>query len=242
MDSQEYDRWGRAIAEGDWLGREPFFQAPLYPYAIAAIYRFVAATPFAVYLFQIAFDVAGLWALARAGQAMVDRRTGLAAAALGALYVPAWFHDVQLLKEGPALATTGFLLWALASARRGERARGWLGAGAVAGALTLLRENLLAGLPVLAALLGSGRAPGGRRGAPRPSCSARRSSSRRSRCATRRSAAASCRRPGRAGSTSGSATTPRPTAPIARSSPGSRSRASSARPRPGSPSKRRGAG
>jgi tetratricopeptide (TPR) repeat protein len=152
MDSQEYDRWARSIAEGDWLGREPFFQAPLYPYAIAAIYRFVAATPFAVYLFQIAFDVAGLWALARAGRAMVDRRTGLAAAALGALYVPAWFHDVQLLKEGPALATTGFLLWALASARRGGRARGWLGAGAVAGVLTLLRENLLVGLPALAAL------------------------------------------------------------------------------------------
>ena len=29
MDSQEYDRWAAAIAAGDWLGREPFFQAPL---------------------------------------------------------------------------------------------------------------------------------------------------------------------------------------------------------------------
>ncbi|HEY3568401.1 MAG TPA: hypothetical protein VGP73_10755, partial [Thermoanaerobaculia bacterium] len=29
MDSQEYDRWARGIAAGDWLGSGVFFQAPL---------------------------------------------------------------------------------------------------------------------------------------------------------------------------------------------------------------------
>src|SRR5690349_10881095 len=37
MDSQEYDRWAQAIAGGNWLGSQVFFQAPLYPYLVAAV-------------------------------------------------------------------------------------------------------------------------------------------------------------------------------------------------------------
>ena len=62
LDSAEYDRWARTLAAGDWLGSEPFFQAPLYPYLIGLVYR-LAATPHAVYLLQIAAAVAGLSAL-----------------------------------------------------------------------------------------------------------------------------------------------------------------------------------
>ena len=30
-DSRGYDAWARQIAAGDWMGREVFYQAPLYP-------------------------------------------------------------------------------------------------------------------------------------------------------------------------------------------------------------------
>ena len=69
LDSQEYDRWARAIAAGDWLGSAPFFQAPLYPYLVALVYASSAAAPLAVYLLQIAVAVLGCWALVRAGEA-----------------------------------------------------------------------------------------------------------------------------------------------------------------------------
>ncbi|HQP93847.1 MAG TPA: hypothetical protein PK570_07825, partial [Thermoanaerobaculia bacterium] len=102
LDSAEYDRWARTLAAGDWLGSEPFFQAPLYPYLIGLVYR-LAATPHAVYLLQIAAAVAGLWCLARAGARLADEWTGLAAAALAGLYAPFVLHDVQLLKESFAV-------------------------------------------------------------------------------------------------------------------------------------------
>lgn len=149
MDSQEYDRWAREIAAGDWLGREVFFQAPLYPYLVALLYRVFGAAPGVVYLFQIALATAGLWALARAGSAMGGERVGLAAAALGAVYGPFLFYDVQLLKESAAVATTCFLLWALAEARARPRPRLWLAAGALLGVLALLRENALLLVPFL---------------------------------------------------------------------------------------------
>ena len=31
-DARAYLAWAREIAAGDWLGREVFYQAPLYPY------------------------------------------------------------------------------------------------------------------------------------------------------------------------------------------------------------------
>jgi len=148
LDSAEYDRWARALAAGDWLGSEPFFQAPLYPYLVALVYR-LAATPHAVYLLQIAAAVVGVWCLYRAGERMVDARTGLAAAALAGFYAPFVLHDVQLLKESFAVTLVAALLWALAEARARGTGRPWLLAGIASGLLVLLRENALVALPFL---------------------------------------------------------------------------------------------
>lgn len=147
MDSQEYDRWAQEIAGGEWLGSQVFFQAPLYPYFLAGIYRLFGRSLDAVYLLQILLAVAGCWALYRAGRLMGGERVGLAAAGLAAFYGPFLFHDVQLLKESPAIAMVSFLLWALAAAR--GRLRLWLAAGILLGALALLRENALILVPFL---------------------------------------------------------------------------------------------
>ncbi len=144
MDSQEYDRWAQEIAAGDWLGSQVFFQAPLYPYLLAVLYKVFGHSLDAVYLVQIAFAVAGVWALYRAGRQMGGERVGLAVAGLAAFYGPFLFHDVHLLKESLAVSVTCFLLWALTRKQ-------WLAAGLLLGVLALLRENALLLLPFLAA-------------------------------------------------------------------------------------------
>src|SRR3954469_5470583 len=149
MDSQEYDRWAREIAAGDWLGSQVFFQAPLYPYFLALLYALFGRSLDAVYLAQIVFAVAGCWALYRAGRQMAGETAGLGAALLAALYGPFLFYDVQLLKESPAVAVTSFLLWALAAARARPRIVRWLGSGVLLGILALLRENALLLVPFL---------------------------------------------------------------------------------------------
>jgi Flp pilus assembly protein TadD len=116
MDSWEYDRWAREIAGGDWLGRGRgvFFQAPLYPYLLAILYKTVGPRLDVVYLAQIGLAVAGCYALYRAGRAMAGEQAGLAAAALAAVYGPFLFYDVQLLKESLAVTAVCFLLWVMA--------------------------------------------------------------------------------------------------------------------------------
>src|SRR3954468_18223847 len=37
-DAHGYDEWARRIAGGEWIGREVFYQAPLYPYFMGGVY------------------------------------------------------------------------------------------------------------------------------------------------------------------------------------------------------------
>ncbi len=152
LDSQEYDRWARAIAAGDWLGSAPFFQAPLYPYLVAAVYRLVplaAAAPVAVYLLQIVVAVLGCWALVRAGEALAGPRAAGATGLLFALYTPFWFYDVQLMKESLAVSAVCLLLFLLLKARSSDRPSLWFAVGLVCAFLALLRENMLLVVPFL---------------------------------------------------------------------------------------------
>jgi tetratricopeptide (TPR) repeat protein len=187
MDSWEYDRWAREIAGGDWLGhgRGVFFQAPLYPYLLAILYKAVGPRLDAAYLVQIGLAVAGCYALYRAGRAMAGERAGLAAAALAAVYGPFLFYDVQLLKESLAVTVVCFLLWAMAWAASAglEAAAGrWLLVGFLLGVLALLRENALLVVPFLLPLAwiggrtgaGADAGPGGRTALPGGAAVARR--------------------------------------------------------------------
>lgn len=85
MDSHEYDHWAQEIAKGDWLGSEIFFQAPLYPYFMAIIYKILGYNLDFIYLIQILGAVAGCYALSRAGRKIGGEKAGLAAAALSAV-------------------------------------------------------------------------------------------------------------------------------------------------------------
>ncbi len=152
MDSYEYDRWAQTIANGDWLGKDVFFQAPLYPYTLAMIYYFFGHHLSLVYLFQILASVAGCYALYRAGKIMLGESYGLAAAGLYAVYGVFIFHDVLVLKESLAVTLVCFLLWALASARETGKTKYWFRAGLLCGTIALLRENMLLVLPFLCLL------------------------------------------------------------------------------------------
>jgi tetratricopeptide (TPR) repeat protein len=166
MDSAEYDRWARQIAGGDWVGEEAFFQAPLYPYLVAAVYALAGPSPAVIYVLQIFAAALGLGALAWAGRRLGGAERGpalgLAAAFLGALYGPFLFYDVQLLKESLAVTLVCGLLALLARPPERPRPRVWLTAGVVLGFLVLLRENALLTGPFLLPLAAVA-APVGRR-------------------------------------------------------------------------------
>lgn len=152
-DASTYDPWARAIASGDWLGHEVFYQAPLYPYLLGAVYAVAGHSLTAVRLVQAVLGSGACMLLALSGRSFFGRRAGLLAGLLLALYPPAIFYDGLLEKT----SLTGFLLAALLALvgrlkDRPTRGRA-VATGAVLGLLVLARENALILAPILLAWL-----------------------------------------------------------------------------------------
>jgi tetratricopeptide (TPR) repeat protein len=154
MDAQRYDALARDILDHGWRPREPFYQAPLYPYLLAAVYAVAGRSPAAVRLLQaLAGALTAVLAAVAAGR--LCRRTGTAAAAvagaLAALYAPAVFYTPLLLKTVPVLLleSAALVLLLPPGGRRLTAARA-LAAGCALGGAALLQESLLVLAPAAA--------------------------------------------------------------------------------------------
>lgn len=142
-DAQSYHAWAQQIAAGDWIGSEVFYQAPLYPYFLAAVYTLFGDAPMTVRLVQAVLGSLACAFLALAAWRLFSRPAGIAAGLMLAFYAPAIFFDALIQKS----VLDAFLLClALALVSRliaGDpvRRRSWLWLGVTLGLLTLSREN-----------------------------------------------------------------------------------------------------
>jgi tetratricopeptide (TPR) repeat protein len=150
-DARGYDEWARRLAAGDWLGSEVFYQAPLYPYFLGVIYRFVGDDVLTVRVIQAIVGAGSCAALAYAGTRLFSKRVGIVAGLVLAFYPAAIFFDALMQKSVldlfftcAALALIGIIV---AGTNRPRPV--WLALGATLGALSLTRENAL----LLAAVL-----------------------------------------------------------------------------------------
>jgi hypothetical protein len=102
-DALSYDRWAQRIAAGDWLGQDVFYQAPLYPYVLAVLYRIFGHDLTIVRVCQIVLGSAACGLMTLAGARLFGRRAGLIAGLLLALCGPAIFFDGLLQKAQDAI-------------------------------------------------------------------------------------------------------------------------------------------
>lgn len=151
VDAEAYDHWATRIAGGEWLGREVFYQAPLYPYFLALCQQIVGHDLWNIRVVQIALGAlacAFLFLAARDfWQPRIGRRAartvGVIAGALLAVYGPAVFFD-GLIQKAVLDGFLGALLLALlARHANGGGPAAALAAGLTLGAFILSRENAL---------------------------------------------------------------------------------------------------
>ena len=147
IDEASYDSWARAIAGGDWLGKQVFFQEPLYPYALGALYTLFGPERMVVRIAQCL-----LWALAAVLVGRIARRAfgepaGKVSAVLLALYGPGMIFPALLLKENLFLPLFALFALVLLDA---EKYKSWLLLGVLGALGALLRGNMLVLLPLVA--------------------------------------------------------------------------------------------
>jgi tetratricopeptide (TPR) repeat protein len=152
-DGLGYDRWAASIAAGDWLGKETFYQAPLYPYALAPLYATAGRDPMTIRWVQAVLGALACVFLALAGRRWLSERAGLAAGALLAVYPPAIFFDGLVQKASLDNLLMCALLAVLGAYAVSGRTRLLTAAGVVLGLFALTRENALVFLVILAAWL-----------------------------------------------------------------------------------------
>ncbi|HEY7285938.1 MAG TPA: tetratricopeptide repeat protein [Vicinamibacterales bacterium] len=168
-DARSYDAWARQLAAGDWIGRDVFYQAPLYPYFLGVLYSLLGRDLFLVRIVQAAIGASSCVLLAVSARHMFSDAAGVVAGLLLAVWAPAIFFDGLLQKSVLDVFFVCLVVWIVARtsncatghpARKSRQAVKpivpWLALGLAVGGLSLTRENSLVFVAVLAiwALLG----------------------------------------------------------------------------------------
>ena len=98
-DSHGYDEWAQRIAGGEWIGRDVFYQAPLYPYFLGVVYAVAGRSLLVVRIVQAIVGASSCVLLGAAARRLFSPAIGLAAGLMLALYAPAIFFDGLLQKS-----------------------------------------------------------------------------------------------------------------------------------------------
>jgi 4-amino-4-deoxy-L-arabinose transferase-like glycosyltransferase len=144
-DAAAYHQWALQIVDGNWRGEGVFYQAPLYPYFLAGVYRVFGDGAAMVRFIQAVIGAGSCVLLAVAGISLFGR-WGAIAGVLLAIYPPAIFLDGLLEKTALVSFFTAALLCLVAGR---IKFREFI-VGLVLGLLALTRENaLLLAVPIL---------------------------------------------------------------------------------------------
>jgi tetratricopeptide (TPR) repeat protein len=159
LDPGLYYNWGKEIAAGDWLGKDPFVQSPLYAYLLGLLMTIVGTSVGRILVFQAIVGVGTVLLTYLLGRRLLGHRQGLLAGLLIALYGPFIFFEGMVMKTflSPFLTLVLLLLLDFAgqeAAGAATRRALWLfgAAGAAYGLTALDRDNFILLAPVLALL------------------------------------------------------------------------------------------
>lgn len=153
LDLAFFDEWGQRIAAGDVIGGGLFYQDPLYPYFLGAVYALFGHRPAVAIVLQIVLGALVVPLLYSATRRGMGRSEAIVAAVLAAAYLPAIFYEGLLLKSWMDLFLVAAALGLLAIAVERASAPAWAATGLLFGVACLARGNLILVLPALAAWL-----------------------------------------------------------------------------------------
>lgn len=147
LDADVYDQNAWHIAQGDWIGHQAFFQAPLYSYVLAIIYFLFGHSYLIPRLLQALLGALTAWTIYRLGSRLYDRKIGLIAGIIMAIYGPLIFYCGELLATTLHLFLAVLFLLSLDRLIDRPSRLGFLLSGALFALAALTRPNILLFLP-----------------------------------------------------------------------------------------------
>ncbi|MDG2050362.1 MAG: glycosyltransferase family 39 protein [Myxococcota bacterium] len=154
VDGLFLDTWAREIASGEWWGNEVFYQAPGYPYFLAMVYSLFGDSLWRAHQIQMGVGALSCVFMYFAASRFFDRRVGLVAALILAIYPPALFFDSLIQKAGLGLLLICIFLFLVALFQETPSVRRAFFCGIALALLGLTRENALIFLAVVPLWIG----------------------------------------------------------------------------------------
>lgn len=145
-----WDRWAMEIAQTFWLDRErvPFWQGPLYPYALGFVYLRFGHDFTAAVMSQHVLGAIAAGLVADIGRRAFSPGVGLLAG-LGAAAAPAFLlFEGEILSDSLILFMNVLFLWSLLLAAERDRRRHWAASGLILGLGCLARPNAILMIPL----------------------------------------------------------------------------------------------
>ena len=142
-DGKGYDAWAATIASGDWVGKETFYQAPLYPYALAVLYTGAGRDPMTIRWAQALPRCARLRAVGPSRAPLARGARGSGRGRDPRPHPPAVFSTGSIQKGGPGQLLDVRLARGPWRLRRVSPRRAPFASGVVLGLFALTRENAL---------------------------------------------------------------------------------------------------
>ncbi len=143
MDSSYHHEWAVRLAEGEWMPKEVFFRAPLYPYLLGIVYRFANNSQDVAKLLQLLLGCGSCLLLYRVGRQYVDNTTSLLATFMAAIYGMSMYFENELLIVPLIMFLDLLVLLSLRKAAIARRAGPWLTTGLLCGLSAIARPNIL---------------------------------------------------------------------------------------------------
>ncbi len=150
-DMTVFHQWAMRISEGALSDGKAFYQAPLYPYLLGALYALTGPSVLTAKLFQAFLGSITVLLVYLLGCRLFGRRAGILAAALTAVTPIFPFYEIFLLRATLVTVLNLAFLLALFRFNPGKPLRTAALAGAILGVGVLARANLLVLWPVAAA-------------------------------------------------------------------------------------------
>jgi hypothetical protein len=126
-----------------WMQAPRFYQDPLYPYGVAAVYAAAGRRPAVVIALQLAAGAGTVVLIALIASACFGEATGLCAGVLALLCSPLVFYEFLLLRDSLVAGTGLLLVWLGLRADTNGRPMDYFLFTAVAAAACLLKSTFL---------------------------------------------------------------------------------------------------
>jgi len=147
LDALWHHNQAKEIAGGDWIGKEVFFRAPLYPYLLGTLYALFGENFYLSRLIQILIGSLNCVLIFLLAKKLFNRKIGIIASVIACFYAPFIYFDAELLMPVLIILLDSTFILLLLGAEAELRKRRWFVAGIVLGLSAVALPNILVFVP-----------------------------------------------------------------------------------------------